>query len=464
MDQSSNQSELGTGEVIISDYAQWEVRYNPWVITCDRWSQLGQYIIMPINPGDIAWHIPLKTAIEQTKHASVAYVWRNTYLNVSADGGTSDQGSMLQDFELSVTFNSGNIAPMVSTSKIRGWQSEESGSSWSYAIDPETRSSDLKAIGSQGAMGNDTLHARGELPDPVDYVQDYDETIPLGVQNLYRFLSLADEPRITYLPSGGTKANRVTIVMNSLVFPQFVVFGHIVPNGISWEEGSDHPNSFDVTFTMTVTDTAPKLGLAALTSLLNTYKTNIEGNLTTRDVIYAVQQAGNVHKAKTANGILTGSGTPGTGNTVPSETAGAAEDEPTLAQTMGDLEEMGNKLAAELAATNGSDTPNTVDPDAPTAKTATTETVPKTSQSKKEQAAANKMKKDQLLTAAKTATRYGNAATKQSAIALVNNPNISASQKLDILAEIKAKIDQNRRSQVSASKIPGASRKGSQTT
>lgn len=288
----------GTGTTI----SRHETRYNPWVLTCERWAQIAQYIVLPINPSDISWHIPLKVATEQTGRATVSYVWRNGYIGVSSDGGAASQDSLLQDFELALTFNSGNIAPMFNYAKsqgrYRGGAVTNTDNNW--RPNPASKADELVAFNEYSAMGNDVLAQQVELPDESKYVLAYDETIPLGVQNLYKVLSLLDEPRITHVPGSNRNAirpNRICLVMNTPAFPNMVVYGHANPSGVSWEESADSPNSFDVTFTITVTETQPKLGFAGLKSMLSTYKTGIGATGVandTRDQIYATQQDGQV--------------------------------------------------------------------------------------------------------------------------------------------------------------------------
>lgn len=294
----SDQSEKYVGEGQLSGsgttLSRYDTRYNPWVLTCERWSQLAQYIVLPINPSDIAWHIPLKVATEQTGRATVSYIWRNSYLGVASDGGEASQDSLLQDFELALTFNSGNIAPMFNYARGKGATTTDN----SWRPNPGSNADELIAFDEYAAMGNDVLAQRVELPDDSGYVLAYDKTVPLGVQNLYKVLSLLDEPRITHVPGSNRNAirsNRICLVMNTPAFPNMVVYGHANPSGVSWEESADNPNSFDVTFTITVTETQPKLGMSGLTTMLSSYKAGVGADgvpTNSRDQIYATQQNG----------------------------------------------------------------------------------------------------------------------------------------------------------------------------
>lgn len=464
--QKQSEQIYGTGETGRESISG--TRYNPWILTCDRWSQIAQYIVLPINPGDVAWHVPLKAASEQTKHANVSYVWRNTYLNMSADGGKSEHSSMLQDFELALTFNSGNIAPMVSRARIKAMGSEETGTAWNYAIDPESKASDLIKFDEYGAMLNDVLAYRAALPDPAGYVEDYDPTVPLGVQNLYRLLSLADEPRVTYTQRGGTKANRVILVMNSPVFPQMSIYGHITPGGLSWEEGAEHPNSFDITLTLTVTDTWPKLGLAGLGSLLSDYRTAVDNNYNTRDGIYAVEQNGKVTSEKLTMSPTSGANT--------SKLAGNTEEEETLADVMTDI----NVAAEQIAKENGSTGVNYTNESA----LAIAKMTPKqlanmeaadamaaraglddiaASWSDESKAKVNGLSQAQITAYANKMLANASADRKAQVRAVVADPTYTNIQKVVTINTKAATAEKARIKGNVASRIPGASRKGSKS-
>jgi nucleotide-binding universal stress UspA family protein len=375
---------------------------------------------------------------------------------------------MLQDFELALTFNSGNIAPMVSRARIKAMGSEDTGTAWNYAMDPESKASDLIKFDEYGAMLNDVLAYRAALPDPAGYVEDYDPTVPLGVQNLYRLLSLADEPRVTYTQRGGTKANRVILVMNSPVFPQMSIYGHITPGGLSWEEGAEHPNSFDITLTLTVTDTWPKLGLAGLGSLLSGYRNAVDNNYNTRDGIYAVEQNGKVTSGKISVSPTSGANA--------SKLAGNAEEEETLASSMTDISAAAEQIAKENGSTGFDYTnesalaiakmspkqlANMEVADAMAARAKLDDIA--ASWSEESKAKINSQSQEQLATYASKMLANASADKKAQVQAIVADPTYSNIQKVVTINGAAAVAAKSRTRGAVASRIPGASRKGSRS-
>lgn len=482
MAQGIDQSEKYAGQGVLasndSTVHQYETRYNPWVLTCERWSQLAQYIALPINPSDIAWHIPLKVATEQTGRATVSYIWRNNYLNVSSDGGTSSQDSLLQDFELALTFNSGNIAPMFNAAKAKSFYEADAsttGQAWSYRPDPKANSGELAKFDDYSAMGNDVLTQRVELPDESGYVLAYDETVPLGVQNLYRVLSLLDEPKITYVPGsnrGAIRSNRICLVMNTPAFPNMVVYGHANPSGVSWEESADSPNTFDITFTITVTETQPKLGMSGLTSLLTTYKAAVgaDGNpITTRDQLYATQQNGKVsaENSKKATATQVSAVTAKDALTNVSQHAGDVDpilDSVTLADQQIEIEnavdEVLQERAKELQAARDAQVAQAKEDafDARVDKLANTQvvkTAAANSSEKQIKALFNSMVKSEKVSA-EDRSYYSGIFDK--------NSGYTKAEKIAIIASVRSDYRTAAKSAQVAGKIPGASRKGAQSS
>lgn len=387
-------------------------RRNPWVLTCERWHALGQYIAMPINPSDISWHIPLRIATEQTKGAHVTYVWRNNYLNVAIDGGIANPGTTLQDIELTITVNSANIAPMLSAAKQKKMMDEDpAGTLYSFMPNPAATASDLLQYDKYSAMANIMLtEAITSTADDAGLISSYDSIVPLGVQNLYRLLSLADEPKIYYKTNGSAATNRIAILANTPAFPKLRLYGEIQPAGITWDESSEHPNTFDATIHLLITEISPALGINALTELLSAYKMSLQNNEDVLNNWAGLTVVGSVREStESGDFALTTDG-------VPSQVAGsAAQPETTDQQT------------AEEAV----DTVQAQDPPTPEQKALAT--MVDNNLTKKQQAEAAKMSQADLDKAAAQATRNGTAAEKKKAQTIAQSPDYTPTEKAAML-------------------------------
>lgn len=387
-------------------------RRNPWVITCERWHALGQYIAMPINPSDISWHIPLRIATEQTKGAHVTYVWRNNYLNVSIDGGIANPGTTLQDMELTITVNSANIAPMLSAAKQKQMMDEDpAGTLYSFMPNPAATASDLLQYDRYSAMANIMLtEAITSTADEAGLISDYDSTVPLGVQNLYRLLSLADEPKIYYKTNGSAATNRIAILANTPAFPKLRLYGEIQPSGITWDESSEHPNTFDATIHLLITEISPALGINALTELLSAYKMSLQNNEDVLNNWAGLTVVGSVRES-TDSGDFTVSK-----DGVPSQVAGS--------ETTTDATEQ-----------SASTEPNTATQDAesPTPAQKAMTAMVDNNLTKKQQAEAAKMSQADLDRAAAQATKNGTAAEKKKAQTIAQSPDYTPTEKAAML-------------------------------
>ena len=513
MAQTSNSDQNSIQTVKVSETKHYETRYNPWVITCNRWQQLGQYIVLPINPSDLAWHIPLNVASEQTKHTTVSYIWRNSYINISNTKDPDSEDSMLQDFELTISFNSANIAPMVKASVASDMKKSRT-SVADYTADPDKKASDLINFADYGAMDNPVAKDKTSVKDPDNYITDYDDTVPLGVQNLYRFLSLIDEEKVFVrtktsttenLGAQNVRANRIILVANTPAFPHLLVYGHIMPSGVSWEESAEHPNSFDVSFTMTVTETYPHLGLRNFASALTSYKSALSPSFGTREQLEAAEleaQTNVASSTKQAAGTLSAT----QGSATPSETAGDGATGTPVAQTEADkaTADASSATGTEDAATTTSepdltkydttsmtaaeldDLKNTIatgeTPTTEAAQTAIEEAnisalstasasdfqasslTADTKYSAKQKAAIKALTTSQLLNYAAQATVGGTAYQNQAALTVAENSNLTNEQKVNFITNTKNSIAASKATRTAASTIPGATRKGSKSS
>lgn len=514
MAQTSNSDQNSIQTVKVSETKHYETRYNPWVITCNRWQQLGQYIVLPINPSDLAWHIPLNVASEQTKHTTVSYIWRNSYINISNTKDPDSEDSMLQDFELTISFNSANIAPMVKASVASDMKKSRT-SVADYTADPDKKASDLINFADYGAMDNPVAKDKTSVKDPDNYITDYDDTVPLGVQNLYRFLSLIDEEKVFVrtktsttenLGAQNVRANRIILVANTPAFPHLLVYGHIMPSGVSWEESAEHPNSFDVSFTMTVTETYPHLGLRNFASALTSYKSALSPSFGTREQLEAAEleaQTNVASSTKQAAGTLSAT----QGSATPSETAGdgatgtpvaqteadkatadassatGTEDSPTTivtvdttsydTSTMTDAEvaDLKNAIATSTLPTTDAALASLVEHDVNQVKTSTADqfanpsllTIDTSGYSKADLARINTMSTGELMSLASVATAKGDVYESQLALAAAQNSNLTNIQKYAYIANVQEEIQMSNATNAASATIPGATRKGSRS-
>jgi len=510
---STNSDKIDVAQSITSSN-NFETRYNPWVITCSRWHDLGFYIVLPINPADISWNIPLKIATEQTKHTTVSYIWRNNYINVSSDGSMLSEESLLQDFNITLAFNSADIAPRVTADTIKGWKNgTDPNAANNYVIDPDSKASDLITFNKYGAMDNPVAALQANHWDSLGYASDYDLTAPLGIQNFYRFLSLLDEPKTyvarndnpkTYQNAIPTRTNRITLVANTPAFPTLLLYGSIEPSGVSWEESVEHPNSFDVTFTMVVTEVAPRMGVRKFSDMLASYKTAANTTWDTRNQLEQAYYNGLIKVSLTAvtddttgktTDLSTPSATAGNGATgtavaqteadqatAEAASADGTEDaatettEPDLTKfdtsgmTAAELADLKNAVATGATPTTEAAQTAMAEENIAVAKTATADALgtdlltTDTAYTKAQQAKNNSYTTAQLMQIASYATVSGTALQNQVALALAENPNLTNSQKISAISNIRNTIKSSNTTQTASAKIPGATRKGSKSS
>ena len=391
-----------------------------------------------------------------------------------------------------------------------------------YTADPDKKASDLINFADYGAMDNPVAKDKTSVKDPDNYITDYDDTVPLGVQNLYRFLSLIDEEKVFVrtktsttenLGAQNVRANRIILVANTPAFPHLLVYGHIMPSGVSWEESAEHPNSFDVSFTMTVTETYPHLGLRNFASALTSYKSALSPSFGTREQLEAAEleaQTNVASSTKQAAGTLSAT----QGSATPSETAGDGATGTPVAQTEADKaiadassatgdEDSGTEIDTAADTLANYDTSNMTTAEIADLKNALeNETAPTTDAAKnaiKEEAAkealnalqygtaanipatmlsekglhltkANitelntKITNDQLAAKAMEITANGNPYDVESTLAVVNNTSLTKVQKYAFIIHTGQTIKARQAQQQATATIPGATRKGSRSS
>lgn len=257
---------------------------DPWVVTCERWHRHGAYIVCPINPGQVDFNIPLRAVHDAAKNLDVFYYWRD--FTVSKHKNHNVPGlRQVGDFEVGLSFNTGYIVPMYSEAaqeKIRaGTQVKNDYPTVGFGHS-ESVAGGRASSGNIGTYsvpstltGSGFSTTRTEAMKNQKNVNPYVDDVPIGVQNLYRFLSLADEHRVWYDSENTARNNRVMLIMNTIVFPRLILYGHIAESGIEWEENAESPNSFDVNVRFEITSTYPKLGPQAYSQLVESYLQNL---------------------------------------------------------------------------------------------------------------------------------------------------------------------------------------------
>jgi len=247
-----------TNTLAIMDYASKLVRRNPWIITTERWFANGKFIALPLNPEAIEFNIPIRVAHETTHAAKYIYVWRRRSTK-----------SVTQSFTVNFSISSGNIVPAfdLSTAEKLRLAKTYTGA----GVQPLPPTTDLAADSTRG----NTVYQQNQSETSIKVNGLYDKVVPIGVQNLYALLGLAEEVESYQTESGGYAGNRVIVGLNTLVFPQLLLYGDITPEGISFSMSADNPAEFTVSFSLLVQASTPALGYDSWQGLVNTYKNSM---------------------------------------------------------------------------------------------------------------------------------------------------------------------------------------------
>jgi hypothetical protein len=247
-----------TNTLSIMDYASKIVRRNPWIITTERWFDNGKFIALPLNPEAVEFNIPIRVAHETTHAAKYIYVWRRRSTK-----------NVMQSFTVNFVISSGNIVPAfdLSTSEKLALAKTYTGA----GVQPLPPTTDLAGDATKG----NTIYQQSQKDTSIKINGLYDKVVPLGVQNLYALLGLAEEVESYKTASGVTAGNRVIVGLNTLVFPQLLLYGDITPEGISFNMSADNPAEFTMSFSLLVQSSVPSLGYDSWQGLVNTYKTSM---------------------------------------------------------------------------------------------------------------------------------------------------------------------------------------------
>jgi len=220
------------------------IQRQPFILTCQRWIQNGQYIIWHANPGEIQWQVPQRSAPQKVRVGEILHIWKDRF-----------RGTYYDEPRLTINFQSGNIMPI----RQKPLQPDNT--------TRQTVSTILPA-GEKGTTGPYIPRFIGE-EEPRLYQEAFVEVpglrsdpsetepmVPPGLDNFYAFLALVDEQKI--LPEGDI--NYVYWIYNSRIFPSITFTGLFTPDGANWTDSADNPNQINSwSATFTVYDSYPRL-------------------------------------------------------------------------------------------------------------------------------------------------------------------------------------------------------------
>jgi hypothetical protein len=254
------------------DFVGKDDRSNAWTITSDRWSAAGAYIVLPINPESLEIQMRLLSAdvaMKGTKFNTVNR-WSRT--------------KSAFDFPIiNFKFNSGNIQPVFSQKfKQDVWRygqtKVESGFSSKGMIKPGK-----DQVGNHVYGRFNSVKVQGSRPTLPTGLYGGNPNIPVGVQNLYALLALANDSWIMESTEVGlygnaqkfSVANRIIVNTNSLAFPDLTLFGVFEDSGLQWTESAENFNNFDISFSLLVTNSVPSLTTPDLESMIKNYRNSM---------------------------------------------------------------------------------------------------------------------------------------------------------------------------------------------
>jgi hypothetical protein len=267
-------------------------RKNAWVFTCDRWAEHGSYILLPINPANISIQNQLRTQVDESKRGKIVYIARN-----------QKNKSLFKPPEIQFTIPSGNIFPMFSDEYIEA--------AYRYSTHPKAKVND-----SRQALDNPTVNMSNysaskpsKVSDMRDRIQGtqmssvqvqsgmnvpdlYNKVTPVGIQNLYAFMMLADEQRFH-----NDVPNKVHVHINSLLYPSLFLRCTFTEDGISWTESSEDPGQFDLEFSLRVLGTSPQIGYGYLDSFFSLYASALSDAQSTNSIDRMRKTMGQTGKA-----------------------------------------------------------------------------------------------------------------------------------------------------------------------
>jgi hypothetical protein len=191
---------------------------DSWVISCDSWMQQRKVINLWCNPSSAQWSVGRRGTSVKTAAGTSRNVWRNHY-----------RGTYYDEAEVALTFQSGNIMP------VMGYEGR-----------------------GQPAAGESV----------VNWLRK--GSVPPGLQNFYDFMALLNEPQTL-----GPAENHHTITYHSRVFPRLTMWGFFQDDQrITWSERADDTgNSIEWNATFVVYGSNPRIDSRYAAQLTSTYLT-----------------------------------------------------------------------------------------------------------------------------------------------------------------------------------------------
>ena len=194
-----------------------------FVLTSDLWISQNKALMLHAGPSEVAWTLGLRASTEDIKDGRAHYMQSRssaagrTYFNLPTAAFTFQTGNILP-IPISVTAGTSGPANPVQ--------------------DPQTG----KVV---------------EGPQAV--------AIPYGLQDFYYFMDLVNQDPL--IPSGPNEGahNYLWVFYTSRQFPQIVLKGFIEPEGVSWSDSAEAPNSFTWSASMAVYESAPEIWNAGAT-------------------------------------------------------------------------------------------------------------------------------------------------------------------------------------------------------
>ncbi len=298
-------------------------RSNAWLLTCESWMDQDMYIALPVNPGEISFSMPIRVTNESYRSTKIAYVWRDRgfrsvydcpVINFTVPSGNilpsfnSDYIKGAQTLASSYVQNAKSLSPSevrdgftndrVATEAIQRQLFED----YSHKVPPANKNRDPREglyaqIQKRGRATTDTNQKRDNTPDL------YRSDMPIGIQNAYAILALAEERRIrTVNDANQTRTdNRVVAVINTLIFPRLIIYGWFAEDGVKLEESADNLGEVLTTFSLVVTDTYPRLKYDQWATLNQYYFDRIGSPETSLE--YARSQANSASRTRAQESI-----------------------------------------------------------------------------------------------------------------------------------------------------------------
>jgi hypothetical protein len=213
---------------------------QPWILTCQSWIDTQRYLIARVNPSEVQWRMPQRSAVQKTRIGEILHVWRDRF-----------RGTYYDEPQLTITFQSGNVMAMREKPLIFDPNNPQLVPTNQFERGARSLLGEISGA-IAGANSPQFKSVPGLKPDP----SETEPNVPDGLHNFYQFLALVDEQKI--LNSGDI--NYCYIVYNSRLFPNLTLAGLFTPDGVSWSDSANDPNQVsNWSANFTIYDSYPRL-------------------------------------------------------------------------------------------------------------------------------------------------------------------------------------------------------------